>query len=314
MIVITVARKPLSEGSVAANVLKHGTGGLNIGGCRVGCDTRTYSGSGSSPQKLVNHGPGDTGVGMLDGSGKDLEFTVTGRWPANLILEHLPECRCIGARKIRGNRVDTRPEGDGGREDKSQWRFRPTEATRRGYSDESGQETVESWECVPGCPVAELDSQSGERPGSHDHTINPRKSKTLVVFGKMGEPSLDRTGFGDKGGASRFFKQVQSKQAPVDTTLATFHFHEEEADDARLSLESSGVTCTARWGLELDKWGKGEVVQTPWGQEVCIFAIDRHLGIEQHPHKALITERVRQGIGDGPFELLYLHASVVKSP
>ena len=41
MIVITVARKPLSEGSVAANVLKHGTGGLNIDGCRVGTDERT---------------------------------------------------------------------------------------------------------------------------------------------------------------------------------------------------------------------------------------------------------------------------------
>lgn len=32
---IIIARKPLSEGSVAANVLKHGTGGLNIDGCRV---------------------------------------------------------------------------------------------------------------------------------------------------------------------------------------------------------------------------------------------------------------------------------------
>jgi len=117
----------------------------------------------------------------------------------------------------------------------------------------------------------------------------------------------------DKGGASRFFKQVQSKPL-VDTTLATFHFHEEEAADARLSLESSGVTCTARWGPELDKWGEGEVVQTPWGQEVCIFAIDRRQGIEQHPHKELVTERVLRGIGEGPFDLLYLHASVVKSP
>ena len=30
-----LARKPLSEKTVAANVLKHGTGGLNIDGCRV---------------------------------------------------------------------------------------------------------------------------------------------------------------------------------------------------------------------------------------------------------------------------------------
>ena len=32
---IIVARKPL-EGTVAANVLAHGTGALNIDGCRVG--------------------------------------------------------------------------------------------------------------------------------------------------------------------------------------------------------------------------------------------------------------------------------------
>jgi hypothetical protein len=32
---IVLARKPLSEGTIAANVLKHGTGALNIDGCRV---------------------------------------------------------------------------------------------------------------------------------------------------------------------------------------------------------------------------------------------------------------------------------------
>ena len=41
MIVITVARKPLA-GTVAFNVLEHGTGGLNIDGARV-------SGGGPSP-------------------------------------------------------------------------------------------------------------------------------------------------------------------------------------------------------------------------------------------------------------------------
>ncbi|WP_238258817.1 helix-turn-helix domain-containing protein, partial [Methylorubrum podarium] len=38
---IIIARKPLSEGSVAANVLKHGTGGLNIDGCRVAVNDGT---------------------------------------------------------------------------------------------------------------------------------------------------------------------------------------------------------------------------------------------------------------------------------
>jgi hypothetical protein len=52
MKVIHVLRKPLSEGTVAKNVLKHGTGGLNIDKSRLS----------------------------------------EGRWPANVILQHKPEC------------------------------------------------------------------------------------------------------------------------------------------------------------------------------------------------------------------------------
>ena len=33
---IVMARKPLSEKTVALNVMKWGTGGINIDGCRVG--------------------------------------------------------------------------------------------------------------------------------------------------------------------------------------------------------------------------------------------------------------------------------------
>lgn len=81
---IIMARKPL-EGTVAKNVLQYGTGGLNIDGCRIGADTRTYKGSGAQPHKLSAHERGDTGIGFMDGSGKHLEYTVTGRWPANLM-------------------------------------------------------------------------------------------------------------------------------------------------------------------------------------------------------------------------------------
>ena len=84
---IIVARKPLSEKTVAANVLKWGTGAINIDKSRIGVEERTYKGSGAQPNKLNNHAKGDTGIGMMDGSGKDKEFTVNGRWPANLILD-----------------------------------------------------------------------------------------------------------------------------------------------------------------------------------------------------------------------------------
>jgi len=46
---ITVARKPLSEKTVAANVLKHGTGGINVDGCRVGTEGARNNGSHAAP-------------------------------------------------------------------------------------------------------------------------------------------------------------------------------------------------------------------------------------------------------------------------
>jgi site-specific DNA-methyltransferase (adenine-specific) len=72
-------------GTVAANVLTHGTGALNIGGCRVGdsgggtsCSNRDASGkclghnnAGRSTSGETRHGP--------EGS--------AGRWPANVVLD-----------------------------------------------------------------------------------------------------------------------------------------------------------------------------------------------------------------------------------
>jgi len=70
---ITVARKPLFSAGVAANVLEHGTGALNIDGCRVGLrEKRLLNRSGS-----IGYG-GSEPQGMVEDGG-------CGRWPANLI-------------------------------------------------------------------------------------------------------------------------------------------------------------------------------------------------------------------------------------
>jgi hypothetical protein len=77
---ITVARKPL-RGTVAANVLEHGTGALNVDGCRVGTDGGT---------KAVNHAKKEDGrLQRWDegyrGGRNQIEQINAGRWPANLI-------------------------------------------------------------------------------------------------------------------------------------------------------------------------------------------------------------------------------------
>ena len=74
--IICVARKPLI-GTVAANVLAHGCGALNIDGCRVP--------AGDAPEGRTRHGGGIPGNGtsfeLPDSRGEMPE----GRWPANLI-------------------------------------------------------------------------------------------------------------------------------------------------------------------------------------------------------------------------------------
>jgi site-specific DNA-methyltransferase (adenine-specific) len=77
----TLARKPL-EGSIVDTVLKYGTGGLNIDGCRVGNETIS-----------VHDAPKGTFAGGEEGRGSDTDTyrEHQGRWPANLILECICE-------------------------------------------------------------------------------------------------------------------------------------------------------------------------------------------------------------------------------
>ena len=76
---MVLARKPL-VGTVAANVLTYGTGGLNIDGSRVGRADGDDSVAGS---RTATFGPQETESGG-DGSG-GWEQNTGGRWPANVI-------------------------------------------------------------------------------------------------------------------------------------------------------------------------------------------------------------------------------------
>lgn len=83
---ITVARKPLN-GTVAANVLAHGTGAINIGACRVATEENLNGGAyakegGRSESNSLHAGSGMNVGGKT--TGKEFE-QPEGRWPANLI-------------------------------------------------------------------------------------------------------------------------------------------------------------------------------------------------------------------------------------
>jgi len=148
---IVLARRPLI-GTVAANVLAYGTGGLNIEACRVG------TAPGEDLAALARRSGGERGfskdayVGGSVGGGLPPGWDPSaGRWPPNLIFTHDPEC---------------------GRE------------------------------CMRGCPVRELNEQSGELT-SGIPSANAPSDTTAGIYGKYGTRS--GVGGGDSGGASRFF-------------------------------------------------------------------------------------------------------------
>ena len=76
---VVVARKPLI-GTVAQNVLEHGTGALNIDACRIGADGGTAKGN---PPKGSSNGIYGDG---LNGA-CDIVQLNAGRWPANVALD-----------------------------------------------------------------------------------------------------------------------------------------------------------------------------------------------------------------------------------
>lgn len=181
---IVVARKPLI-GTVAENVLEHGTGGINIDACKVGV-------TGQRPN---------------------------GRWPANLVLSHLEDCEPVGIKKIKSQnplmRNDQTAEGgyQGGLKRKA--------GDSLGHADADGTETVEAWNCASGCPVAELDAQSGERRSPVGGSFQREMTSRGYQGGRLGQRraenhaavELEKPGYGDSGGASRFFYCAKASRA-----------------------------------------------------------------------------------------------------
>jgi hypothetical protein len=113
---ITMARKPLGEKTVAANVLAHGTGGINVDGCRVGETVETWPASRSFASGISS---GYTN-GLAKGETQQTGAAPSGRWPANVIhdgseevLAGFPDSKAGDPRDDRGYGGIWSPSKDG---------------------------------------------------------------------------------------------------------------------------------------------------------------------------------------------------------
>ena len=111
---ILVARKPLS-GTVAANVVEHGTGALNIDGCRVGSDivsTHSRGSNGAFPKRPGEKTATESGRRKDQRDGLDHSERI-GRWPANLIHDGSEEVLALfpESKGQQGDVKGTEPSG-----------------------------------------------------------------------------------------------------------------------------------------------------------------------------------------------------------
>lgn len=107
---IIMARKPLI-GTVAQNVLEHGTGALNIDGCRVAltgdADAAEFANNHAVTERLPQHYDGQN-LGLHEGGWKQRVGPAQvpeGRWPANVITDGSEEVVAMFPQQTSGSRA-----------------------------------------------------------------------------------------------------------------------------------------------------------------------------------------------------------------
>jgi site-specific DNA-methyltransferase (adenine-specific) len=258
---IVLARKPL-EASLEENLKRYGTGALNIDGCRVPVP--------QSALEIAPRGPQPLTLGFLPETPPDPQQEALiaqdkrlGRIPSNVLIQHAPTCTC--------------EERDG----------------------------VMEWECDPesDCPAPVMNLQGGERRGAK-RSVKTRGNGGLSSFGyesRTTKPYTAVIGFGDAGGATRYFPQLGWQ---AEKALAPFLFASKSTGNERkMGLERNPhptvkPISVMRWliqllvppgGLVIDPFmGSGSTALAAWDLDVDFKGIE--LSPEYH---AAASERLR---------------------
>lgn len=139
---VVVARKPISEKTVAQNVVKHGTGAMNLD---------------------------DSRIGMMGAD--DVLDPKAGRYPPNVILSHTEECVKVGSEKIDRaalrdfSGMDAYPAEDGEKRDNA-------EDSRNDTQKGKNFEILEIYECHDSCPVKKI-NETGDGSGRFFANMSP---------------------------------------------------------------------------------------------------------------------------------------------
>jgi hypothetical protein len=198
---IIVFQKPY-EGKPVENIVESGAGVLNIDAGRIGVGDELISEPQSDPSRREGVVGTDLGISNADvekfqKAQRDSveQMKAKGRWPANFLLTHAPDCQIVGYKDQEAYQINrftdgAKPFGDG--------------AGHEFETEEIEGGKVPVWECVEGCPVEALDKQSGKL------TSGKIEKHHILAQESWKQSSGKTTGlesYGDSGGASRFFHQ-----------------------------------------------------------------------------------------------------------
>jgi DNA modification methylase len=188
---IILVRKPLGKKlTIAKNCLEHGVGGLNIDDSRIGANDKAKFPEGNYTT--------DTTVGSIRNEVRTADTNPTGRFPANVLISHNPDCKHIGSSKETYGINKTDGASFFGQEKCPD------------YTAETTEVHNDIYECVDDCPIAILDKQAPKAGSLFSAT---RKKDTTGGSGaswvKAGGNTKgeDNGAFDEPSGASRFFYQ-----------------------------------------------------------------------------------------------------------
>lgn len=212
---IIMAMKPLEEGlTYAQNAQKYGVAGLNIDGGRV-----QYISKQDKNQSARTGEYGSSKPSIFVGESQIMhgEQHTKGRWPANVILSHSPDCVCVGTKTIN----EGAPAGGYTYSDKEYKIEGFVKDCKPQALSNRGQETIDVWACVPDCPVRIMDTQSGQtfsKGGGGCKSPVWTESSVKQMKVDYGE----HVGFLDSGGASRFFYTAKACRTEREAGLREF--------------------------------------------------------------------------------------------
>jgi DNA modification methylase len=195
-------RKPCSEKTVAANVLKHGVGGLNIDASRIGFQSEADQAS-AKPQGAATSKKAKDGLAKASGVNSErtvfeVKQSAQGRFPANLVFSHTLFCtdqECADDCAVKGLDEQSgisKPKPSktaikGGSPIHGASRFfycaKISSSERHQGLDQSGDAKRMS-DARPGSPDNTgkfPDHDSREKIGNHHPTVKPKKLMSYLI-------------------------------------------------------------------------------------------------------------------------------------